>query len=135
MALMTWSDKYSVGVQVLDNQHSVLVDTLNKLYDAMMKGQAKSITGPLLLMLVEYTKEHFASEEKMMAATKYPAMTQHIAKHRELTKQVGEFVSRYERGEITLSADLLNFLRDWLGTHILKEDHEYGPWMNEHGVR
>jgi hemerythrin-like metal-binding protein len=131
---MTWSDKYSVGVKVLDNQHSVLVDTLNKLYDAMMKGQAREITGPLLLMLVEYTKEHFATEEKMMTATKYPGFKQHIAKHRELTKQVSEFVGRYERGEITLSVDLLNFLRDWLGTHILKEDHEYGPWLNKNGV-
>jgi hemerythrin-like metal-binding protein len=124
-----------VGVKTLDNQHIVLVDTLNKLHDAMMKGEAKTFAGPLLKMLVEYTHEHFATEEKMMTATKYPGLAPHVAKHRELTNQVGEFVTRYEKGEITLSVDLLKFLRDWLGTHILKEDHEYGPWMNEHGVR
>jgi len=44
-------------------------------------------------------------------------------------------VGRYERGEIMLSVDLLNFLRDWLSTHILKEDHEYGPWMNQNGIQ
>lgn len=135
MALMTWSDKYSVGVKSLDNQHSVLVETLNKLYDAMMKGQARDITGPLLKMLVEYTNEHFAAEEKLMASTKYPGSALHIVKHKDLIKQVGEFVGRFERGEITLSVDLLKFLRDWLGTHILKEDKEYGPWLNINGVQ
>jgi hemerythrin-like metal-binding protein len=131
---MTWSDRFSVGVKTLDNQHIVLVETLNQLYDAMTKGQAKDVTGPLLHKLVEYTRNHFATEEKNMAATKYPGMAQHVVKHRDLTKQVGEFVGRYERGELALSVDLLTFLRDWLGTHILKEDHEYGPWMNKHGV-
>lgn len=135
MALMTWSDSYSVGVQALDKQHTALVETLNELYEAMMKGQAKSLTGPLLRKLVKYTHEHFANEERIMSATQYPGLAQHVIKHRELTKQVSEFVNRYEQGEITLSVDLLNFLRDWLGTHILKEDQEYGPWMNEHGVR
>jgi hemerythrin-like metal-binding protein len=135
MALMTWSDKFSVGVKALDRQHQGLVDTLNKLYEAMMKGQARSIVGPLLGKLVNYTQEHFASEEKMMTTTKYPALSQHIALHRALTAQVSEFVGRYERGEIMLSVDLLNFLRDWLSTHILKEDHEYGPWINQNGIQ
>lgn len=134
MALMTWSDKYSVGVKALDNQHMVLVDTLNKLHDAMKTGQAREVTGPLLKMLAEYTNEHFAAEEKMMASAKYPALAQHIVLHRELIKQVKEFVVRFEKGEIALSVDLLNFLRDWLMTHILKADQEYGPWLNKNGV-
>ncbi|MFZ1087099.1 MAG: bacteriohemerythrin [Terracidiphilus sp.] len=134
MALMTWNDRYSVGVKALDEQHKALVDTLNKLHEAMMKGQAKTITGPLLTKLVKYTQEHFAAEEKLMKATGYPGLVQHISKHQALIKQVGEFVGRYERGEITLSTDLLNFLRDWLGTHIQKEDKEYGPWLNKNGV-
>jgi len=25
-------------------------------------------------------------------------------------------------------------LRNWLTNHIQKVDHEYGPWLNEHGV-
>lgn len=135
MPLMTWSDKYSVGVKALDNQHIALVNTLNELYEAMMKGEAKSVAGSLLTKLVKYTKEHFAAEEKLMTDTKFPGLPQHVVKHKELIKQVGDFVGRYEKGEITISSDLLKFLRDWLGTHILKEDHEYGPWLNKNGIR
>ncbi len=135
MALMTWNDKLSVGVQSIDAQHSVLVETLNKLHDAMMKGQAKSLTGPLLHNLAAYTRDHFSAEEAMMAAAKYPGLAQHRVQHRDLTKQVEEYIARFEQGEITLNLHLLTFLRDWLTTHILKEDREYGPWMNEHGIR
>jgi hemerythrin len=135
MALMTWSEKYSVGVQTIDDQHAGLVETLNELHGAMMNGHANHVTGKLLHTLVDYTREHFAAEEMLMTSTKYPGLAQHRDKHRELTQQVEEFVGRYERGEIRINLQLLNFLSDWLATHILKDDHAYGPWLNEHGVR
>lgn len=135
MSFMTWNENLSVGVHALDDQHTVLVETLNDLHAAMMKGQARTITGKLLHSLVDYTRDHFAAEEKMMAATGYPELPQHRIKHQDLTKQVEEFVGRYEKGDITLSVNLLNFLSDWLTKHIQGDDQKYGPWMNEHGVR
>jgi hemerythrin-like metal-binding protein len=135
MALLTWSSKYSVGVKTLDSQHTVLFGLLNDLHAAMMKGQAQSLTGPLLRKLVEYTHTHFSAEEQMMAAAKYSGLANHRIKHRELIQQVEEYAARFERGEITLNLHLLNFLRDWLSNHIQVVDHEYGPWLNEHGVR
>jgi hemerythrin len=135
MALLTWNSKYSVGVKALDSQHTVLFDILNDLHAAMMKGQAQSLTGPMLRKLVDYTRNHFASEESMLAAAQYPGLAEHRIKHRDLTRQVEDYSARFERGEITLNLHLLNFLRDWLSNHIQKVDGEYGPWLNEHGVR
>ena len=48
VALMTWNDRYSVGVGAMDQQHIALFGILNDLYDAMKKGQAQTVTGPLL---------------------------------------------------------------------------------------
>jgi len=135
MALMTWNSKYSVGVNALDGQHTVLFGLVNDLHAAMMKGQAQSLTGPLLRKLVEYTHTHFSDEERMMAAARYPGLADHRTKHRELIKEVEEYAARFESGEVALNIQLLNFLRDWLSNHILKVDHEYGPCLNEHGVR
>ena len=56
MALMTWKNRYSVGVKTLDSQPAVLIGILNDLHAAMMKGQAQSLTGPLLRKLVDYTQ-------------------------------------------------------------------------------
>ena len=135
MALLTWSSKYSVGVQRMDDQHTILFGMLNDLHEAMMKGQAQKVAGGLLRKLGTYTREHFTSEEGMMAASGYAGLTQHRVIHRELVKQVNEFAARYERGETALNLQLMNFLRDWLTNHIQKEDLNYGPWLNEHGKR
>jgi hemerythrin len=55
--------------------------------------------------------------------------------HRDLTKQVEEYVARFESGDVSLGVPLLTFLSDWLTNHILGEDRKYGPWLVEHGVR
>jgi len=134
MALLTWNDKYSVGVPTIDAQHKVLFDIINSLHDAMMKGQAQALTGPLLHRLADYTNTHFTSEEGKMSAAKYPGLAEHKVKHRNLVKQVEEFVLRYDKGEIALNLQLLNFLRDWLTNHIQKEDLAYSPSMVKLGL-
>jgi hemerythrin len=134
MALMTWNKSYSVGVQKIDSQHTVLFDIINELHAAMMNGKAQSLTGPLLCKLADYTKNHFAAEEAMMAAAKYPGLADHKLKHCELVKQVDDYVLRYDKGEITLNLHLLDFLRDWLTTHIQKVDMAYSACMIEHGI-
>lgn len=134
MALLIWNSSYSVGVKTLDSQHTSLFNILNDLHGAMMNGQAQTMTGPLLRKLVEYTGTHFSAEEKMLDASRYPGLASHRILHRDLMKQVEDYSARFDRGEITLNLQLLNFLRDWLTNHIQKVDHEYGPWLNEHGV-
>ena len=135
MALLTWNDKLSVGVKSLDDQHTILFESLNELHAAMMKGQAKKMTDQLLRDLVAYTREHFAAEESVLKMTKYPALAQHQSRHRELAKQVKDYTQRFERGEITLNMHLLVFLRDWLTDQIQKDDRAYSDWLNQHGVR
>jgi hemerythrin-like metal-binding protein len=134
MALLTWGQSYSVGVNKVDSQHKVLFEIINELHAAMLKGQAQVLTGPLLKKLADYTRNHFSAEEAMMSAAKYPGLAEHQKKHIALVKQVDDYIARFDKGEITLNLHLLNFLRDWLTNHIQKVDKEYSPWMKEHGV-
>lgn len=133
MAFLNWSDKLSVGVKSMDEQHTVLIETLNELHAAMMRGQARHIAGPLLHKLVDYTRDHFAAEEATMAAVDYPDLAQHRQRHQELTWQVNDYVKRFESGDMTVTVPLLTFLSDWLVKHIQGEDQLYGPWLNDHG--
>lgn len=135
MPLVAWSNDYSVGVKTIDGQHSKLFEILNELHDAMKAGQGKSVTGGLLEKLVKYTKEHFSCEERLMEAAGYPDLGKHRAHHEALTRQVGDFMARYQKGEGAVNVDLLIFVRDWLKNHIQREDKEYGPCMNQHGIR
>jgi hemerythrin len=136
MALTAWSSEYSVGVEELDRQHRMLFDILNDLHAAMMQGKAQSLTGELLRKLIDYTRKHFSAEEAMMAAAGYSGLAQHRLQHKDLMKQVDEFAGRFERGEKALNVQLMNFLRDWLTTHIQHSDRAYTPALNKHsGVK
>ena len=135
MSLLAWNDNFSVGVNTIDQQHSGLFTIVNELHDAMMKGQTKNVIGALLEKLVKYTHEHFAYEERMMDAAQYPGFAVHKAHHADLTKQVGDFMARYKRGDGTLNIELLRFLSDWLTKHIQHEDKEYSPWLKRNGLK
>jgi hemerythrin-like metal-binding protein len=134
MALLTWNSSYSVKVQKIDDQHHVLFDILNDLHSAMMKGQAQSLTGPILHKLADYTHTHFAAEESLMFAARYPGLAEHKIKHKDLLKQVEDYIIQYDKGEITLNLKLLDFLRDWLTNHIQKVDMAYSECLVMKGI-
>jgi hemerythrin len=135
MPLVTWSSTYSIGIKFVDDQHAGLFDSLNELHAAMLKGQEKSVTGPLLQDLMAYTRSHFSAEESMLARAKYPDLAAHRLKHQKLTAEVAEYAERYKRGEAALSVPLIHFLRDWLTQHILREDRAYSAWLTRAGLR
>jgi hemerythrin len=135
MALMTWSNKYSVGVEALDNQHKALMKVLNELHAASMRGKASEVAGPLLRQLVTASGEHFAAEERLMESSGFSGLAAHRSKHRELAGKIGEFVARHEKGDTTAYTPLLYFMRDWQTKHMQNEDQEYVPWLKAHGVK
>jgi len=134
MALITWTDRLSVGVPAIDSQHGVLVETLNELHDAMVRGQAKSLNESLLHSLLAYTRDHFSSEEAMMAAANYPGLVEHRVRHCDVTKKIERYVVRFEHDEVGQSLHLVNFLRDWLTNHIQNEDRDYCPCIHAHDI-
>jgi hemerythrin len=134
MALLEWSDKYNVGVRTWDSQHQGLVAILNDLHSAILAGQVQAETGPLLQKLLDYTQNHFATEERMMTDAGHPGLAHHRELHRELTARVVEFIGRYKDGDAGMYLPLLKFLRDWLADHILREDCACGNWMVAHGI-
>lgn len=48
MALFVWSDKYSVNINEIDNQHKKLVDILSSLHDSMKAGKGSEVLGKTL---------------------------------------------------------------------------------------
>jgi len=135
LAILSWSNKYSVGVKTLDDQHKGLLRVLNELHAAMMKGEAQKIAGPLLDKLMAGARDHFALEERMMSEARYAGMADHRAKHQELIVKLGNFIDRSRKGDNTMYVQLLNFLRDWLNDHMLQEDQEYAPLLKGRAIR
>lgn len=134
MAVFTWSDQFSVGVKEFDDHHKQLVNLINQLHDAMSQGKGQNELGTILRKLIEYTKFHFAAEEKLMTQYKYPASNEQRSQHDALTKKVLELQAELASGKIGMSISVIEFLKGWLTNHILKTDKAYQAFFNAQGV-
>lgn len=134
MVLFPWSDSYSVGNQQFDSQHKVLIGLINDLSDAMKQGKGKDILGKILSDLVNYTKTHFAEEERLMMSTAYPNFMAHKMAHDKFTAQVVDFQQKYQAGNTLITLELMNMLKDWLIQHIQGVDKQYTPHFTGKGI-
>ncbi len=135
MALITWNEKFSVGVSRFDEEHKQLMNLINQLHDAMKTGQGRQVIGDVLQGLISYTRNHFASEERLMKAYAYPGYEGHKKEHNQLTMTVLDFQKGFASGSVPLSQTVMSFLRDWLANHIQGMDKEYGPFLTGKGIR
>ncbi len=136
MPLIAWNTRLSVGIDSIDKEHQKLVGLLNDFYDAVQSGKGKESLSKVLAGLIDYTKVHFANEEQLFAKTGYPDAAAHKKAHDDLTHQVLEIQNKYLKGaNATLSIETLNFLKNWLLTHIQGTDKKYSPHLASHGIR
>ena len=135
MALMSWRDQYSVGVETLDNQHQAMLRILNELHAASLRGKAQEVAGPLLRQLVALANEHFSTEERLMESTGFPGLAEHRAKHREMAGKIADLAFRHEKGDTTVYVPLLHLVRDYQTKHMQNEDQDYARWQRTRGVK
>lgn len=129
MSILTWEEKYSVGIDEIDKQHKHLIELINQLYDAMRTGHGKEKLQSVLSELIEYTDYHFKTEEKLFDTYHYAQNKEHRVHHDSLRSQVMEFNQKFHDGRSTLSLELLSFLKDWIKNHILNEDMQYKEFL------
>jgi hemerythrin-like metal-binding protein len=131
VSLVRWTNSMSVGDQHIDEQHKILIDTINQLASAEVRNDR-----PLLAMiideLVNYTVYHFEYEERLIESVAYPDLERHRRAHLGFVKWVGDLREEftYHRRR-RLDDRILGFLRDWLREHILGEDQRYSPYIAE----
>jgi hemerythrin len=133
-ATFAWKDAYSVKIVSIDNQHKKLFDLVNELDQAMAAGHGKDVAKDVLDRLVGYTVQHFAAEERLMDAHKFPGAVSHKGEHKALTDKVLAFKKDFESGAVGITPSLLGFLQHWLRDHIQKVDRQYTDFLNAHGV-
>lgn len=136
MAFMVWNDRLMTGIAVIDSDHQRLVAMINDLYDAIQAGRSHAQIQGLLGNLTEYTRVHFAREERLFAATSYAEAAEHKAEHDGMVCWVEEILAQVEKATaVAPSLEVMNYLKDWLFDHILGSDQRYVPHLTAAGVR
>ena len=135
MALITWSNMFSVGVTEIDTQHKKLIDLINQLNDAMQAGKGADVLGKVLSELINYTVYHFGYEESQMSQHHYEDTPAHKHEHKKFVDTVGDFKKKFDTGSAVISVEIMNFLRDWLTNHIMKTEKKLGQSIAKQGVK
>ena len=126
-----WEKKYELGIPGLDKQHHHLLDLCNKLRRDLKDFSAQEgvdwhvSLAHTLKELAAYTQEHFATEEKLMRACGYKDYDIHRSQHIRFVEEVTKQLMTFELASLQEAYSLLDFLRDWILSHVACEDKLY----------
>jgi len=132
--MFAWKDSYSIGVPQIDTQHRRLFSLADELHAAMNSGKGKDVLAQVLQNLINYTKTHFADEERLMQRCGYPDLPAHKAQHDEMTQKVLQIQQDFQAGKLMMTIAVMQFLSNWLRQHIGGSDRKYVPFVNGKAV-
>ncbi len=128
--LINWDDdQYSVGNRVIDKQHKVIVQMLNKLItEADLNVHSETVHDTLADML-RYAKDHLDYEEALLKKINYADLNDHALLHWEYLESVSALSMKAADGNKAVPKELIAYLTHWWNDHILIEDMQYKPFM------
>ena len=120
---MEWSEKFNLGIDVIDNQHRQILDYINALEKIRATGAREQIKD-VFDDLIDYTQSHFSFEENLLAQVNYQFLPSHRSIHELFVKRLKDCRQRFDNGE-SVEDDLHRLLSKWLINHIQHDDADY----------
>ncbi len=131
---LRWNDSYSVGIASFDNDHKVLFNIVNGLYEGIRVKEGRPALVEALHNLGFYVKGHFRSEELAMQKYGYPNYDKHKKEHDDCVKEVGDYCHRVRAHDDLFSEEVLASLVKWLVGHVNGTDKLYSLFLINKGV-
>jgi hemerythrin-like metal-binding protein len=133
-----WNDSFLTGVDRIDEQHKVLVNTLNEANARLAANVTRELQEQITRDLLSYAISHFETEESLMREYDYVGLSaadaeRHRQEHRGFSQQVVALREGLRDGRLVTREELLSFLNNWLVNHILHTDRRFGEFLISHG--
>jgi hemerythrin len=128
------SQSLAVGVPAMDDQHEILMDTLNQLRQQLGRGSNGAELSGQISRLIEFADMHFSCEESLLRRHGFPGLKEHCEAHQKLLDVVRRAVERADRGDQGELHRALGYLRGQYARHVDELDRQYAEWMNAHGI-
>ena len=130
MVSQQWKDMWSVGSDLLDDDHSTILTLIREIEGLAGDGGASRQLGSIVAAVAAYTDVHFRREEAVMEAAGFPGLPSHKGLHERLKSRTNQFLRvALETPDQVDVGVLHNFLKTWWESHILKEDMAYKPYV------
>ena len=135
--LIRWSGSFSCGIKLIDDQHKALVVLINDMFKHVSGNQEQehAYFSNVIHEIIKYVKIHFATEEKILLATKFAGFSQHKREHDFFILTVMEKVDEYNARKHTNLSSFTKFLKDWVLSHIAIMDKQYFEYLRMTATR
>jgi len=127
MAVLQWSDHFTLGMPLMDDTHQEFVQLLAQVVQA-----SDTELLPLWEALVKHTDEHFAREDRWMTDTGFAANNCHTSQHRTVLQVMREGSKRGLTGNLAVLRQMAEELGVWFPQHAEAMDAALAEHM--HGV-
>lgn len=135
MTGIEWNERYSVGIQSIDDQHKEIFRLLDQLLQALKLGKAPQMLLRTITELEVYATSHFYKEEFFFREFNFPDSASHVREHEHFLKKINSLKGDAREGKLQSSLDLLYFLNGWIAHHILIVDIQYSDHFQQNGLR
>jgi hemerythrin len=132
MSLFKWSSAQSVYLPEIDAEHRALYRVGDELHKALMAGADPAHLKPVVMNLLESAEQHFRHEERLMRAIHYTSFNWHKGQHDAVRKRAKALAKRIDAGDSAATAELLEFLAEWLRGHLGVADRMMGARLRNY---
>jgi len=113
--------EYSMGVPELDKQHKELARQLNEAikHCTGKKADEKKFYDKNTRNSIEFLKNHFETEEKLLRKTKYDNFSKHKTAHKEMLTKLKKMNDDIEKNRVELDLFYVTaFIKEMVVKHI-----------------
>lgn len=125
--LVSWNDHFSLGIEIVDSGHGLVIETINLLNDATTPADSATVTARMLPLLRLHLRQQFAAEQTLLAGLEAETRRQHEDEHRNILDTL-DFLQQGHDGGADVSGPLLLNLVCFLVSHLRATDGDcYAP--------
>lgn len=125
-AVPVFNDTFKTGIPLIDEEHKTLFDIIGKIHTTIETELVHDKFDAILDILdelTEYTRVHFADEEKYMREIGYDGLAKQEILHQKFIDKLNELdLDDVDDNQEAYLYSFLEFLQNWLVSHILKVD-------------
>ena len=129
MARFVWKLEYETGIPIIDEQHRRLFESLDQVQSAVAAERPREEIWSLVQALMTNSREHFRTEEALMAHHGFPDLQAHCREHEMLMERLEELDRRFQDGQDAMALLVTTFMGGWLRHHISEGDFRYVQFM------
>lgn len=137
MSKFVWKKSYNTGFSIIDEEHRVILDSLNEIEENILKGAKRKVFPHMIEEVEDFLQRHISYEEDLMEKHQLPSsmVEHHKEEHEEFYSTLSTLIrSINETNIIVKMTQIQDFLKDYMIIHVLGTDQEMTDYIKNNKI-